>query len=102
MVDLSKLKDVKLPSLNDERMKLRAMIALNIGMAMGMLAAFIAILLANMVWYYKTFAAFGLFCACCLQLFGVFSTIKQLKAYNAAMKEYERLNTNTEPVAYAG
>ena len=100
MVDLSKLKNVKFQI--DERAKLRAAIALNIGMSFGMIAAFVAVILSSMAIWYKIFAAFGLFCATLLQLSGVLSTIKRLKDYNAAMKEFEKFSTNTEPVSYAG
>ena len=86
----------------DEKMQLRATIGLNIGMALGMTAAFVAIVVSAMQLWYKIFAAFGIFCAICLQVAGVVSAYQRLNAYTKAMEEYKKLNTSTETTPYVG
>ena len=86
----------------DEKVQLRAMIGLNAGMALGMIAAFVAIVVSAMMLWYKIFAAFGIFCAICLQIAGVVSSYQRLKSYNKAIEEYNKLNTSTESTSYHG
>ena len=101
MVDLTKLKNVSFKI--DERGKLRAQIGLSLGMIPMLIAMFVAIvILSQLQLWYKIAAAIGLGCALIMQMGGAMSAIGRYKAYNAAMTEYERLNTNTEPVPYAG
>jgi hypothetical protein len=101
MVDLKKLKDVSFKL--DERGKLRAQIGLNLGILPMFIAAFVAVvILSDLQLWYKVAAGIGLGCAAIMQLGGAIGAIGRYKAYNNAMAEFERLNTNTDPVPYAG
>jgi len=101
MVDLTKLSDVKFQL--DERAKLRAQIGLNIGMIPMFIAAFVAaVILSQLATWYKIAVGIGIGCAIIMQIGGAVGSIARYKAYNAAMAEYERLNTSQEPAAYHG
>ena len=102
MVDLTKLKELKAPKISDERTKIRTTIGLNIGVSLAIIAIFIATIISGMVLWEKIFVAFGVFCMIILQVSGIINSIKGLKAYNAAMTEYERLNTSQETTSYHG
>jgi len=86
----------------DEKTSLRAAIGLNAGMAIGLMAVFVAIIISSMVLWEKIFVAFGIFCGCTMQIIGTIGSIQRLKAYNAAMLEYARLNASQEPASYHG
>ena len=101
MANLKNLKNIKFQL--DERGKLRAQIGMSIGMTIGIGAAFVAIvILAQMQLWYKICVGIGLGCAFLMQLGGVTGSIGRLKAYNAAMAEYEKLNTSQETTTYHG
>lgn len=94
MVELQNLNKVKFQL--DERSKMRATIGLNGGMALGMLAAFIAIVLSAMTLWYKIFAAFGVFCAVILQVAGVIGSVQRLKAYNKAVADFNAISPTSQ------
>ena len=101
MVNLKNLKNVKFKL--DEKGKLLSQIGLSAGMIPMLVAAFIGtVILSQLQIWYKIAAGVGIGCMLIMQINGVMSFIAQYKAYNAAMAEYERFNTNTDPVAYAG
>jgi hypothetical protein len=64
----------------------------------------VAVVLANMQVWYKIFAGFGLFCAFIMQFGGIIKSFGQLKAYNAAMAEFDKLGKDNKdaPRGYVG
>ena len=90
MVDLTKMGNVRFKV--DEKSKLMGQIGLNVGMTMGMSATFVAIMLAQMQLWLKIFSGLGVFCAIIMMFGGVLRSTQQLKAYKAAMAEFEKIN----------